>query len=319
MAVMPTTNPAADGGYLFATFRGEHSPLTEQVHFVTSHDGRTWASLNDGRPVLISHVGEQGVRDPFLIRRRDGSGFVLIATDCSIHRNPDWTRAVTAGSKSIVIWESNDLVRWSAPRLEKIAPNDAGCTWAPEAAFDEATHEYIVFWASTCARDRFSKHRIWASRTKDFAHFSEPFLYIDRQTAVIDTTIIAENGAYYRFTKDEEHKTIAAETSERLDGPWRVISEFSLAKMAGFEGPACFPMRDELGTEVWCLLLDHYARGEGYKPFVTTNLAGGQFEPASGFSFPYRLRHGSVLQVTANELDSLTRAFPSTAHSPTSS
>ena len=51
------------------------------------------------------------------------------------------------------------------PRLVKVAPDDAGCTWAPEAIYDEAKQEYLVFWASTTGRDEFAKHRIWGART----------------------------------------------------------------------------------------------------------------------------------------------------------
>ena len=56
---------AADpAGYLFVTFRGEATPLTEQVYFMVSENGRAWNALNNGEPVLVSTVGERGVCDP---------------------------------------------------------------------------------------------------------------------------------------------------------------------------------------------------------------------------------------------------------------
>ena len=33
----------------------------------------------------------------------------------------------------------------------------------------------------------------------------------------------------------------------------------------------------------WCLILDHYQAGAGYQPFVTHDLAGGEFVPGEGF------------------------------------
>ena len=33
-------------------------------------------------------------------------------------------------------------------------------------------------WASTTARDNFSKLRVWAARTKDFRSFGAPFIYV---------------------------------------------------------------------------------------------------------------------------------------------
>ena len=100
-ALCASTALAADGpgGFLFVTFRGEQSPLTEQIYFAVSKDGRDWQALNDGLPTLVSEVGEKGVRDPFLLRSPDGKTFYLVATDLSINRNRDWHRAVQAGSR----------------------------------------------------------------------------------------------------------------------------------------------------------------------------------------------------------------------------
>src|SRR5438045_1687373 len=81
---------ARDGGFLFVTFKGEQTPMTEQIYFSVSEDGHTWTALNGAEPVLVSKVGEKGVRDPFLVRSKDGSKFFLLATDLSINLNHDW-------------------------------------------------------------------------------------------------------------------------------------------------------------------------------------------------------------------------------------
>ena len=163
----------AEGGFLFVTFKGEQTPMSEQIYFAMSPDGRQWNALNNSQPVLVSELGEKGVRDPYLLRSHDGKMFYVIATDLSVHFNRDWNRNTHAGSKSIVIWDSTDLVHWSKPRLVKIAPDDAGCTWAPEAVYDEDKKEYLTFWASTTASDNFSKQRIGAAWTKDFVTFGK--------------------------------------------------------------------------------------------------------------------------------------------------
>jgi hypothetical protein len=299
-------------GFLFVTFKGEQTPMSEQIYFASSQDGRNWTALNGTEPVLVSKLGEKGVRDPFLLRARDGKTFYLLATDLSINLTPDWSRAVRAGSRSIVIWESTDLVNWSEPRLVRVAPEDAGCAWAPEAIYDEEAGDYLVLWASTTGRDGYAKHRIWAARTRDFRVFSEPFIYIDKSTNVIDTTIVHASGQYFRFSKDEQFKAITLEMSNRLTGPWRDVPNFSLAQLVGYEGPACYlinPGRDGR-PPVWGLILDHYAKSRGYQPFVTHDLAGGQFSPGEGFRFPYKFRHGSVMPLSAEEYARLAAAFP---------
>jgi len=302
---------AGDGGYLFATFKGEQTPMTEQIYFAVSKDGRNWNALNGGQPVLVSTLGEKGVRDPYLLRSDDGKKFHLIATDLSINLNHDWRRAVRAGSKSIVIWDSADLVHWSEPRLVKVAPDDAGCTWAPEAIYDGSRKEYLVFWASTTASDNFAKHRIWAAWTKDFATFEKPFIYTEKPWTLIDSTIVRENGKYYRFSKDEKDKDITFESSVNLMGPWNDVTNSSLAKMRGYEGPECYLIKSAADGKpaTWCLILDQYSKGSGYQPFVTEDLSSGQFKAGEGFVFPFKFRHGSVLPVSAAEYQRLEKAY----------
>ncbi|MDP0499690.1 MAG: glycoside hydrolase family 43 protein [Verrucomicrobiota bacterium JB022] len=302
--------PALKAGYLFATFKGEKTALEEQIYFAVSEEGRQWKALNDGEPVLVSQLGEKGVRDPYLLRSHDGKTFYLIATDLSIYHNGDWKRAVEDGSRAIVIWESRDLVQWSEPRRVEVAPPDAGCTWAPEAIYDEESGDYVVFWASTTARDEYQKHRIWGARTGDFKTFGKPFIFIEKPTTIIDTTIVREGDQYYRFTKDEQDKDITMETAEKLSGPWRNVDGFSLAGMQGYEGPACYQVApaEDGQAATWCLILDHYMKGRGYQPYVTHDLGSGEFEPGENFSFPFPFRHGSVLPLSEAEYERLVQA-----------
>ena len=309
-----TTQPDAAGGYLFATFKGEETPMTEQVYLGLSRDGLEWTALNGGEPVLASHVGEMGVRDPFLLRGENGV-FYLIATDLSVHNiGHDWGRAVTRGSRAIVVWESPDLVHWSTPRRVEVAPDDAGCTWAPQAIHDRESGDYLVYWASTTKRDDFAKHRIWAARTSDFRTFSEPFVYIERPHAVIDTDIVydPDSAAYFRFSKNESTKEISMETANSIMGEWSPVEAFDDLELVGYEGPTCFRLREEDGSmsSRWCLLLDFYSRGQGYKAWITDDLASGVFEASDAVSFPFRFRHGSVLTLSEAEYDAVEEALP---------
>lgn len=313
--IVDGTNVALDGtdigGYLFVTFRGEETPLTEQVYFMLSQDGKNWTALNNAQPVLVSGLGEKGVRDPYIIRAHDNKKFFLIATDLSINLNPDWGRAQTAASQSIVIWESEDLISWSAPRLVKVAPDNAGCTWAPEAVYDEQNEAYMVFWASKTADDNFAKHRIWASHTKDFKTFGEPFVYIEKPTTVIDTTIVKEDGSYYRFTKDELEKAITMEKSTELMEGWTDVDAFSLKSLQGYEGPAAFVFAAENSASPahWSLLLDFYSQGKGYQTFETQDLKSGAFTAGEPMSFPFHpVRHGTVLSLNKKEFESVQKA-----------
>ena len=102
-------------GYLFVTFTDGRED-GEQIYFAISRDGLHWQDLNGGNPVLTSSIGEKGARDPFLLRSVDGSHFYLIATDLRIANGKGWDAAQYAGSRDLLIWESDDLIHWSEER-----------------------------------------------------------------------------------------------------------------------------------------------------------------------------------------------------------
>jgi len=324
LLLSPAWCRAGGGGYLFVTFKGE-SPNGEQIHFALSRDGRTWTALNESKPVLVSQIGEKGARDPYLLRTEDGR-FILVATDLSIYLKrkevgngpATWKQVVESGSKSLVIWESTNLVNWIGPRLANVAPKDAGCAWAPEAIYDPAAGDYLVFWASTTAADHFKKHRIWACHTKDFREFSPPAVYIQRDSGTIDTTIVHDGQMYYRFSKDETRKAIIMESSSQLAGPWKEVDRFSLAKTLGIEGPECYPLHAKSTGEptTWCLIVDAYAKSQGYQPYNTLDLSKGNFTKAEGFSFPFKFRHGTVLPISGEEYNRLEKAFSTNVVKP---
>src|SRR3712207_1972766 len=113
-------------GYLMAHFTGEHSN-GEQIYLAHSRDGLRWTDLNNGAPVLVSTVGTRGVRDPALVRSPAGDRYWIVATDLRIASGTSWSDAANRGSTSLVVWESTDLVNWSAPRLINVEIGRASC------------------------------------------------------------------------------------------------------------------------------------------------------------------------------------------------
>ncbi|WP_223167487.1 family 43 glycosylhydrolase [Nonomuraea sp. SYSU D8015] len=310
-------------GYLFSYFTGEGTADGEQVYFALSrgNDPLRWRELNGGKPVLTSTLGEKGLRDPFIIRSPEGDKFYQIATDLRIFGNGNWDAAQRAGSKSIMVWESTDLVNWGEGRLVKVSPDTAGNTWAPEAYYDETLGSYVVFWASKLYAADDPNHtgdtynRMMYATTRDFRTFSEPKVWVDPGYSVIDSTVIEHDGTYYRYTKDERNNTsttpcskfILAETSTSLlDTKWDFLSEcIGKGAMSQGEGPTVFKSNDQ---EKWYLFIDEFG-GRGYIPFESTNLASGTWTPSANYSLPARPRHGTVIGVTQAEYDRLLRAY----------
>ncbi|MGW3117663.1 family 43 glycosylhydrolase [Streptomyces sp. NPDC001107] len=311
---------AALKGYMFSYFTGEGTADGEQIYNALSkgNDPLHWRELNDGRPVLTSTLGEKGLRDPFIIRSPEGDKFYQIATDLRIYGNGDWDAAQRTGSKSIMIWESTDLVHWTDQRLVKISPDSAGNTWAPEAFYDAKRGEYVVFWASklydNAEHSGDTYNRMMYATTRDFYTFSEPKVWIDRGYSVIDSTMIQHDGTYYRLSKDERNNTsstpnskfIFEEKSDSILGSWDPVAEgIGKGAMSAAEGPLVFKSNTE---DKWYAFLDEFG-GRGYIPFETTDLASGKWTPSTGYDLPARPRHGTVLPVTQAEYDRLLRAY----------
>ena len=307
------TEPEEMGAYLFVHFIGnEGSEFHEQVYFSVSTDGTNWRTLNAAEPVLESNVGEKGVRDPHIVRSPDGKKFYLVATDLSIfERNGAWGESQTNGSKNIVVWESSNLTDWTCKGLKQISRPDATCTWAPESIWDSERNAYMVYWASK-TEDGW-KHRVYRCYTTDFETFTEPEVYIEGDGSRIDTTFIKEGDTYYRFTKDEVATYVYMEKSTSLSGDFEAVSTYSInggshKNYGGYEGPTVYKLN---GEDQWCLLLDNYGTGQGYKPFVTNDITQGQFVSASAFNFNgVKFRHGTVMPITMTEYNALVAKYP---------
>lgn len=285
-------------GYLFVYFTGEGAG-GEQVYFSVSRDGLHWRDLNGNKPVLASRIGEGGVRDPFLVRHPQTGRFFLMGTDLCMRTRRDWDAAVKAGSRDIIIWSSDDLVRWTEAWSVTVAPEGAGCAWAPEAIWDEDAAAFLVFFASYTreAGEAQGKHRIYATHTDDFVHFTPPVLYMRREMSVIDTTIIRDEGECFRFSKDEETKRIVLDRGPGLFGAFAQVESPVLATLHALEGPECYRLPDGR----WCLICDQFGAGKGYLPLVIDDLRQGAMHvlPEAAYDMgSSKKRHGGVLQIT---------------------
>ncbi|MFI5795605.1 family 43 glycosylhydrolase [Streptomyces sp. NPDC051677] len=329
----PPVNHPKYAGYLFAYFTGEGTADGEQIRYALSrgNDPLHWRELNGGRPVLTSTIGEKGLRDPFVIRSPKGDKFFLIATDLRMYQNSSgsWDDVQRHGSKSVMIWESTDLVHWTDQRLVKVAPDNAGNTWAPEAYWDDSLGEYVVFWASKLYADDDPGHtgstynKMLYATTKDFRTFSAPKVWDDPGYSVIDSTVVKYKDSYYRYTKDERDPSSSSPCSKFITGEKStsltsttydfVADCIGSGSISRGEGPTVFKSNTE---NKWYLFIDEYG-ARGYVPFETTDLDSGRWTMSKDYQLPASPRHGTVLPVTQQEYDRLLAAYPSSPASIT--
>ncbi|WP_430787772.1 family 43 glycosylhydrolase [Actinoplanes sp. G11-F43] len=321
--VRPLPKPEPYRGYLFSYFTGEGTANGEQVYNALSNgdDPLNWREINNGNPVLTSTKGTEGLRDPFIIRSPEGDKFYQIATDLKIHGNGDWDASQRTGSKSIMVWESTDLVNWTDQRLVKVSPDTAGNTWAPEAFWSRELGAYVVFWASKLYAETDPNHtgstynKMMYATTRDFHTFSEPKVWKDPGYSVIDSTVIEHDGVYHRITKDERNNSsnspcskflIQERSTDLLSTNWDFEAEcIGSGALSQGEGPLVFKSNTE---DKWYLFIDEYG-GRGYVPFSTTDLSSGVWTPEPNYSMPRRPRHGTVLPVTQAEYDRISAKY----------
>ncbi len=297
-------------GYLFAHFIGEQKD-GEQIYLSVSKDGLNWKELNEGKMILRSEIGEQGARDPFLIRSpwegKDGNAkYYLIATDLRIAAGKGWHVAQYEGSRDMLVWESDDLVNWRGPVAHTIGVEGAGCVWAPEAIYDEEQDAILVFWASMVE----GKQRIYSAYTKDFKSFTETTLYLEKDNHVIDSTIIKTADGYYRYTKDETTKNIVIDVAKDLrPESFKELKSETLSDLFGVEGPEIFKFNDR---DEWCLIVDRFASHKGYLPLVSSDLTTGEFKILEDAEFDMGAtikRHGGIISITEEEYSRLVEHY----------
>ena len=207
--------------YFLGYFTGEGLADGEQLRFglSTGNSALDWVGLGGGKPSLVSQLGDQGLRDPFIIRSHDGDTFYMIATDLNwFNRNRDYQ---INDSQYIEVFESHDLVNWSPQRHVKVAPDNAGNAFAPEAYWDDSIGAYVVFWAQAMWNDPVNRtgagnQQMWYTTTRDFRTFAPPAVWQNpAPQSRIDTTVIKVGDWYYRFTKNEAGNAASDVFSEK--------------------------------------------------------------------------------------------------------
>ncbi len=323
-------------GYLYASFiEPEASREYQQTYFALSDDGMNWKNLNNNRAVLTSSMGTGGLRDHYIVRSPEGDRFYLLATDLD-GTSGSWINFAENGSKSIMIWESDDLVNWSEQRMVRIADDNTGCAWAPETIYDEITGEYIVYWSGhdiDPESPNYGKKVVYCSKTRDFYSFGpqQQFVYSAEtdgiesgtSTSFIDTTMIqGSDGNFYRVTKYED----VGPTRVFMDVAKYPMGEFKRVKtnlheetFLGTEGPGWFKLNKDdaqISGNKFCMMLDGYNGpnvGVGFFPTVVEDLNNTEeinfTRVTENFKMRSYAKHGGIIPVTQEEYDRLNEVY----------
>ncbi|GAA1031959.1 hypothetical protein GCM10009557_28870 [Virgisporangium ochraceum] len=133
----PLPAPAANTAYAFAYFTETPNGSGDSyaLHLAVSTDGLNWTPLNQNNPVATPTAGTLGLRDPFILRKQDGT-FVVLATDLK-------GRIFNLNNQYLHVWDSTNLTSFTGYRRVRMHGPDTH-TWAPTAFWDAARGQYGI-------------------------------------------------------------------------------------------------------------------------------------------------------------------------------
>jgi len=288
------------GGYLFAHMMKQDYG---RLYYSLSRDGRRWALLNGGKRV---HEGYRG--HPDICRGHDGRYYM------------------TGGSKAVVLWVSEDLVRWKrflefAPEVYEMAdfkPQEK-TYGAPKIYYDEATARYLISWHTSQNRKlREKPEHYWAGQrtlyvlSKDLKSFTGPRRLFQYDMATIDVIVRRIEGRYYAIMKDELYpsfdwttgKSIRIASAETLTGPWTEPSRRITANFR--EAPTLIRRPDGKG---WYLYCEQYP-GVQYGCLTARTFPGPWYDLyIEDTQVPENARHGCMISLSRKEYDAIEAAY----------
>lgn len=346
VTIQPVPGVETPYGYVMVHFIEDSAGYAEKIYLDVSRGDNPeyWDPLNGGKPILASQLGTTGVRDPYLTYNPETKTYYIIATDLRVFGGDrgvsgcmDWCYWGSKGSTKLNVWESKDLVSWSAPKQFDVAVSggakvaELGMAWAPEATwvpnyYGDGRGAFVLYWSSNVYADAThtgsTYSRILWGATTDFSQSTYQYggVFVDAGANTIDTTIIQNAGKTYRITKDNgAGKGIYMESTAAAEW-WKPAATWTRLQTAigavwaggnagGVEGPAVFQRH---GENKWYLYVD-VIPSTGYRPMQTTDLDAGWSQlVSSSFYMAPSTKHGGIVGLTRGQYDTM-RAADATA------
>ncbi|KUO10024.1 glycoside hydrolase family 43 protein [Streptomyces sp. DSM 15324] len=295
LALGAGTARAADSAYVMCYFT-ESTSLGEGtdygLHLAVSTDGLEWTPLNQNNPVVTPTEGAMGLRDPFILRKQDGT-FVVLATDL---KGTDWTY----NSQYIHVWYSTDLRTFTGYHRLKLH-DMVTHSWAPEAFWDAGRGQYAIIYSSVNS----SRHNvIMVNYTTDFVTVSAPQVFFDPGYDAIDGDMtVGVNGVNYLYFKNNRNGTLLGARSTSL-APGSFTPFTPAVSHGGTEAPTVVK---SLTSGTYWMWGDTYTPNGVFYAWQTTDLAAGTWTPLDQRTYtqPLNSKHCGITTITTTEYDTL--------------
>lgn len=284
-------------GYAMAYFTESPSMTAANysLHLAVSADGLNWTPLNQNNPVATPTLGSKGLRDPFIVRKQDGT-FVVLATDLN---GTDWSYQ----SQYLHVWDSPNLRTFSNYRLLKVH-SLATHAWAPEAYWDASRGQYAVVYSAVVG----GHNVLMVNYTTDFLTATAPQTFFDPGYDAIDGDFVTVNGVNYLYFKNNTNSTLLGARSSTLNpGSFSVYTN-GITPGRGVEAPQI--VKSNTGG-TWSMWGDTWSPNGRFFCWQTSDLASGSWTLLNdrGYTQPLNSKHPGITPITAAELSGLTSGW----------
>ncbi len=286
-----SAHAATYAGYVMGYFTESPAKLADNfgLHLAVSSNGLDWTPLNQNNPVVTPTAGTGGLRDPFILRKQDGT-FVVLATDL---RGTDFTQP----NQFIHCWDSADLRSFTGYRRLRMHTMNTH-TWAPEAFWDASRGQYaIIYSANSGGRDAF-----YVNYTTDFRSVGSAQLFFDPGFNVLDATMHLHNGVNYLYYKSFADGRLYGARSSTLNPRSFDLGTYTSGVVnGGIEAPIVVKANDR---NEWYLWGDSFApnNGELYV-WRSGDIATNSWSPLNKAQYSQALnaKHPTITAITATE------------------
>ncbi|MEV7084744.1 glycoside hydrolase family 43 protein [Streptomyces sp. NPDC093085] len=290
------TAHAADSAYVMCYFtESPNGDGTDYgLHLAVSTDSLNWSPLNQNNPVVTPTSGALGLRDPFILRKQDGT-FVVVATDL---KGTDWNYV----SQYVHVWNSTDLRTFTGYHRLKLHDMNTH-SWAPEVFWDAGRGQYALIYSAVNSTGH---NVIMVNYTTDFVTASAPQVFFDPGYDVIDGNMtVGVNGVNYLYFK--KNQTLVGARSASLD-PGSFAEFTAGVAQGGTEAPEVIK---SLTSNTWYLWGDTYTPNGVFYAWQTTSLAAGTWSALDQRTYtqPVNSKHCGIATITATEYSNLLAAW----------
>ncbi|SEF93660.1 Alpha-L-arabinofuranosidase B (ABFB) domain-containing protein [Nonomuraea solani] len=288
----PAQAAAAYQGYVMGYFKESPNQSGDSyaLHLAVSSDGLNWMPLNQNNPVATPTAGMQGLRDPYILRKQDGT-FVVLATDLK-------GRVFNLNNQYIHVWDSANLTGFSNYRRVRLHGMNTH-SWAPEAFWVPSRNQYaVIYSAHNGTRDVFM-----VNYTTDFINMGTPQVFFDPGFNVLDGDVLVDGGTFYLAYKNlADGNLYVARSTTGAPNSFTTLTG-GLRQGNGIEAPILVKSNTSGTFWLW---------GDSYSPanavfyaWQSGNTTNWSAIGQRAFTPPINAKHATISPITAAEQSAL--------------